>query len=395
MEIVEAGNGNTVRVWASDLDPAALEQAKRTARSPVVSGPVSLMADAHVGMGATIGSVVPTKDAIIPSCVGVDLGCGISAVKLNRTVDHLPDDRGEVLAGIGSAVPAGLGKWHGAASREAERWMRSNPCPNHAGVPSDKLDRAWTQLGTLGGGNHFVEVSDDEDGNLWIVLHSGSRGIGNLLATQHIRTAKQFCKDMERSVEDRDLAYFLAGDPHYDGYVADMEWAQMWAFQNRDMMLDAVLETVAGHLGGDDMVKAVDVVRCHHNYATKESHGDGTMWVTRKGAIRAARGDRGIIPGSMGTATYIVEGAGSKDSYTSASHGAGRRMSRSEAKANISETDLAEQMEGRTWLTGSAAALVDESPLAYKDIETVMADQADLVSVTSRLDALINYKGTA
>ena len=216
-----------------------------------------------------------------------------------------------------------------------------------------------------------------------------------MLATQHIRHAKQLCKDLERSLEDKDLAYFLQDDDGYQGYIDDMLWAQRWALANRDEMLSQVVRNAASLIGGDTQLKVLDTIKCHHNYAELETHEGVDIWVTRKGAIRAQVGDRGIIPGSMGTATYIVEGKGNSDSYNSASHGAGRRMSRTEAKKNVSEADLSEMMAGKTWLSGSAAQLVDEAPAAYKDIEAVMVDQSDLVEVTHRLEAVVNYKGTA
>lgn len=376
--------------WASDLDPKARLQAERTARLPVISGHVALMPDAHLGIGATVGSVVPTAGAIIPSCVGVDIGCGMAAVRTNLAAADLPDSLDPMLGAIAKAVPAGVGQGHDATSRAAEWWLHSNR-------PRTRLDprqseKAYKQFGTLGSGNHFVEVGTDEAGQVWVVLHSGSRGVGNSLASSHIAAAKAVAKRMELKLEDPDLAYFLEGTPEFEHYVADLLWAQDYAAANRETMLNAVLVAVFRAVGRGS---EVDRVNCHHNYSAQEVHGDRTLWVTRKGAIRARVGDRGIIPGSMGTSTFIVRGLGEADSYDSCSHGAGRRMSRGDARRSLTAESLTEAMTGRTWLSGKAVQLVDEHPLAYKDVEQVMRDQADLVEVEHRITALLNYKGTS
>ena len=378
-----------VKSWASDLDEKARLQAERTARLPIISGHVALMPDAHLGIGATVGSVVPTEGAIIPACVGVDIGCGMAAVKMNLGAEDLPDDLNPMLDAIAKAVPAGVGKGHDATSRAADQWMSAHK-------PATKLDakqseRAYTQFGTLGSGNHFVEVGTDEQGYVWVVLHSGSRGIGNSLASGHIATAKAVMRRNEVGLEDPDLAYFLEGTPEFDTYIRDLLWAQDYAAANRATMLKAVMEAVFLEVGKGH---ARDGVNCHHNYSALEEHGGRKVWVTRKGAIRARVGDRGIIPGSMGTSTFIVRGLGNPDSYQSCSHGAGRRMSRGEARRSLTADSLTEAMAGRAWLQGKASQLVDEHPLAYKDIEAVMADQADLVEVEHRITAVLNYKGT-
>lgn len=389
----EAGNGGSVRVWASSLEANTLEQAKMTARSPIVAGPVALMPDAHLGYGSTVGSVIPTAGAICPSCIGVDIGCGMGALRINRTGDHIAETkvRNAVLGGIRESIPAGLGKWHEAGGDQAWRWLEEHPIPVE--LDQKVMRRALDQLGTLGSGNHFVEVCTDETGTVWAVLHSGSRGIGKAIADHFIAQAKQACRDHGRVLEDPDLAYFLDDDPGYLAYIEAMRWAQDYAWQNRALMLDALERVLEANVPGDGPLTVTERVQCHHNYTARELHDGRYIWVTRKGAIRAAVGDLGIIPGSMATGSYIVEGLGNPASYQSASHGAGRRMSRGQARRTISPGLLAEQMAGITWLDRDAESLVDEAPDAYKDLGSVMADQADLVRPLHRLTCHINYKG--
>jgi tRNA-splicing ligase RtcB len=396
--MVTEANDNVIS-WSSDLDPKAAEQAARTARLPVVAGHVALMADAHVGLGATVGSVVPTEGAIIPACVGVDIGCGMAAVRTDLTATDLPDDLGPMLAGIERAVPAGVGRGHGSnapagsgaadrRSRRADAWLaRHRP----ATTLDDRLGpKAHDQFGTLGSGNHFVEVSLDEDDRVWVVLHSGSRGVGNQLATGHIAIARNVAKRLAIGLEDPDLAYLLEGTAEFEQYVGDLIWAQDYAAQNREVMVDAVLDVVFSAVGKG---RERERVNCHHNYSAVERHGGRDLWVTRKGAIRAGVGDLGVIPGSMGTSTFIVEGLGNPLSYESCSHGAGRRLSRTAARKQLTPESLTERMGDRTWLSGRAKHLVDEHPDAYKDIDQVMADQADLVKVRYTLRQVLNYKG--
>ncbi len=387
---IAAGDGRDVRSWASIVEQNTLDQAVRTARSSAVSGSVALMPDAHVGIGATVGSVIPTEAAILPAAVGVDLGCGMSAVRVGHTASHLPDDLGASLVGIAGAVPSGF-EAHPRPTAEAEAWLRAHPLPDPARAPRKAGRRMGAQLGTLGGGNHFVEMSLDESERVWVVLHSGSRGVGNVLATSHIREAKRACKEAGRELEDPDLAYFEESDDGFAPYVADMLWAQDYALCNRSLMMSAVLGALRAATGLSFTV--AERVSCHHNYASRERHGGRTMWITRKGAIRAGAGERGVIPGSMGDDTYIVTGKGNPDSYRSAAHGAGRRMSRREARQKLNAEELAASTSGRAWQAGSAAKLLDEAPAAYKPIAAVMSDQADLVSIDHRLRAVLNYKG--
>jgi RNA-splicing ligase RtcB len=375
--------------WASDIDPGTIRQAEKTARLPIVEGHVALMADAHIGLGATVGSVIPTKGAVIPAAVGVDIGCGMVAAELDVTEDQLPDTVEPLLGCIERAIPAGVGQGHHTVARNAQRWLAANR-------PATKLAekqsaRAAKQFGTLGSGNHFFELCIDERARVWVVLHSGSRGIGNQLAQMHIAAAKRLAKDLALRLEDPDLAYFLEGTAEFEAYIGDMLWAQDYARANRDQMMDNAMREVFGFLGFGRETRRIN---CHHNFTQREIHGGQSLWITRKGAIKADTGDLGVIPGSMGTRSYVVSGTGSAQSWTSCSHGAGRRHSRTQAKKLFTTDDLATAMEGKVWLEHRARALLDEIPAAYKDIDQVMADQTDLVDVLHELRQILNYKGT-
>ncbi len=380
--------------WASSLDPNARLQAERLARLPFVSSHVSLMADAHVGYGGPIGAVIPTTGAIIPYAVGVDIGCGMAAVKLHLTASQLPDDLTPLLSLIEEAVPAGIGQGHD--DRNDTPWGITAA---HTGLTDKQQHTAVRQMGSLGSGNHFVEVCLDPDENVWVVLHSGSRGIGNQLAQQHIAVAKGLMQEYFITLEDPNLAYLVQGTTEFEDYWADLQWAQDYAAKNRETMLHAVLEVVEQFMGmgGNHPRTSLqfdEPINCHHNYTALENHRGKNIYVTRKGAIRARVGDLGIIPGSMGTSSFIVEGLGNPASYTSAPHGAGRTMSRTQAKKEFTEADLDEQMEGKTWLQGRGMALVDEIPSSYKDVHQVIRDSADLVEVKVELVQILNYKGT-
>jgi RNA-splicing ligase RtcB len=375
--------------WASEIDEQTIAQAQKTARLPIVEGHVALMPDAHVGKGATIGSVIPTTGAVIPSAVGVDIGCGMIAAELDVTEHQLPDALEPLLARIEHAIPAGVGRGHDDVADNAHRWLAAHTPATE--LSADQAARAAKQFGTLGSGNHFFELCVDERSRVWVVLHSGSRGIGNKLATMHIAEARNLAKALELGLEDLDLAYFTEGTPEFDAYIADMLWAQDYARANRDQMMDNAMRELFAFLG---FGRETQRINCHHNFTEREVHDGRELWVTRKGAIRADVGDLGVIPGSMGTRSYIVAGKGSAASWRSCSHGAGRRHSRTKAKKLFTETDLAEQMAGKVWLSSRARALVDEIPSAYKDIDRVMADQADLVEVLHTLQQVLNYKGT-
>ncbi|MYJ14465.1 MAG: RtcB family protein, partial [Acidimicrobiia bacterium] len=367
-----------------------LRQALTSARCAAVSGPVALMPDAHVGIGATVGSVIPTEGAIIPAAVGVDLGCGMIAVRTDLAAGDLPESLAPLLASVERAIPAGFSA-HPRTTEAAERWLAADPLADAEGLGRKDRAKIGPQLGTLGGGNHFVEVSLDTDERVWCVLHSGSRGIGNRLASGHITGARRLCADLQRALEDRDLAYYLESDPDFERYINHMLWAQRYAFANREIMMNALLAALGRAVGRRP--GEAERINCHHNYAARETHGGRELWITRKGAIRARAGDRGVIPGSMGADSYVVTGLGNPDSYDSAAHGAGRRMSRRQAKRDLSIDDFRDAMAGRTWQADRAERLVDESPLAYKDIATVMTDQADLVRIDHVLTAVMNYKG--
>jgi tRNA-splicing ligase RtcB len=381
--------------WGADeFEPATIEQAARTARLPFVAGHVALMPDAHFGFGSTIGSVIPTQGAIIPGAVGVDIGCGMIAVETNAVADQLPDDLERLMPLIEERVPAGLARGHDDASTAAEHWFGAHPAP-------DRDDAMWggrriatvlQQFGTLGSGNHFLEVCLDEREHVWIVLHSGSRGIGNQLAKAHIKTAKKLAEQWFIPLEDPDLAYFVQNTPEFDAYIQDMHWAQDYALANRERMMDEALRSLAELVSV--ALREERRINCHHNFTQMEHHHGRDLWITRKGAIKADTGDHGVIPGSMGTRSYIVRGKGSPASFASCSHGAGRAMSRGDARRQFSEADLVERMRGRVWNAADAATLIDEIPDAYKDIDQVMAAQADLVEIEHTLGQVFNYKGT-
>ena len=381
--------GVGVRNWASILDDKTRHQAFLTSLSPVLAGPLALMPDAHLGKGATVGSVIVTQDAILPAAVGVDIGCGMIAALTNRSLRELENPQG-ILREVRRGVPAGF-NWHSTVPAAASRWLEQNPIPHVRELPkaNKALARVGRQMGTLGGGNHFVEVSKDELDRLWIVLHTGSRGIGNRIATHHISASAGVCARQGRRAT-RDLAYYLLGDELFGVYIRQMLWAQSYAWRNREMILDVVWKAMRKHMGN---VELLEMINCHHNYAAEERHNGRMVWVTRKGAIRAGTGDRGVVPGSMGTDSYIVEGLGNPDSYCSAAHGAGRVHSRNQARKLFTAEQLTEAMEGKVWEAHKARRLVDESPWSYKPIEQVMKDQDDLVTVQHRLVALINYKG--
>jgi tRNA-splicing ligase RtcB len=375
--------------WASDIDDGTIRQAQMTARLPIVEGHVALMPDAHIGLGATVGSVIPTKGAVIPAAVGVDIGCGMIAAELDLTAAQLPDSIEPLLGKVARAVPAGVGQGHRDVSRGADRFLSTHrPATPLAGKQAMK---AAKQFGTLGSGNHFFELCLDERDHVWVVLHSGSRGIGNQLAQMHIAGARRLASELALRLEDRDVAYFSEGTPEFQAYIADMGWAQDYARANRDQMMDRAMREVLAFVGTGRELRRIN---CHHNFTQREVHGGVELWITRKGAIKADAGDLGVIPGSMGTRSYIVRGKGSAASWNSCSHGAGRRHSRTQAKKLFTTDDLARQMEGKVWQADQAGKLVDEIPTAYKDIDQVMADQADLVEVLHELHQILNYKGT-
>ncbi|MFL6239387.1 MAG: RtcB family protein [Actinomycetes bacterium] len=375
--------------WASTIEPDTIAQAARTARLPIVAGHVALMPDAHVGIGATVGSVIPTKGAVIPAAVGVDIGCGMVAMETDLTATDLPDSLDTLLPLIEKRVPAGVGKGHD--SIVDARALDAVGLPTATELTSKQVATVGRQFGTLGSGNHFVEICLDERDVVWTLLHSGSRGIGNQLAQRHINRAKGAMKHLDVHLEDPNLAYFVQGRPEFDAYISDMLWAQHYALASRAVMARRTTQALFDVVGQG---AARRTINCHHNFTQLETYDGQELWITRKGAIKAGDGDDGVIPGSMGTASYVVRGRGDRASYNSCSHGAGRTMSRGQARRALTVESLREQMTGRTWNTGKASALLDEHPAAYKDIDQVMADQADLVDVQHVLRQVLNYKGT-
>ena len=382
-----------VKSWASILDEGTRLQAEKLSRAPGIAGHVALMPDAHLGIGATVGSVIPTfEDTIIPAAVGVDIGCGMMAVQTNLTQGDLPGDMQPLVHQLGRSIPAGVGQNRDVAGGKAEAWFAANPIPDESIFEGGRKRRqpmlltAKQQLGTLGSGNHFVEVCLDEADAVWIVLHSGSRGIGNNIAQIFIERAKA---ENTEDLEDSDLAR-LTGES-FDAYVPMMEWAQRYAYTNREFMMDATIDDLQRFAGNFEII---DRINCHHNFAAIEEHFGKRVWLTRKGAIKADVGDRGIIPGSMGAATYIVDGLGNPDSYNSSAHGAGRMFSRTRARKEFTTESLSSMMEGKAWNFDNARKLLDEHPDAYKPIAQVMEDQKDLVRPTNILRQIVNYKGS-
>ena len=385
-----------VKIWTDDVDDRSKVQLSNIASLPFVHHHVAAMPDVHLGIGATIGSVIATHKAIIPAAVGVDIGCGMVAARLSLTAEDLDEaSLKKIFNQITRDVPVGRGQHADdrilvAAAKPFEPGLKSLTDRHPALLKAFGKFSKWTnQMGTLGGGNHFIEVCLDESGHVWIMLHSGSRGIGNAIADYFIELAR---KDMERlmiQLPDRDLAYFPEGSEYFADYVEAVHWAQEYAMANRQAMLNLVLAALARHL--PPFTVTTEAVNCHHNYVAKEHHFDAEVWVTRKGAIRAQEGDLGIVPGSMGARSFIVRGKGNPDSFCSSAHGAGRRMSRTAARAQFNEADLSQQTAGV--VCRKDKGVVDEIPGAYKDIDDVMANQSDLTEILHTLKQVVCVKG--
>ncbi len=379
--------------WASVLEPKTREQAVRTARMPFIYPHLALMPDAHLGKGATVGSVIPTLGAIIPAAVGVDIGCGMIAVRTQWHEDQLRA-AGSLRAlreSIEGAVPVSAGGYNRRLTDTArDRVATLEAKAAAAGFDPASYAGNWRlQLGSLGSGNHFIEVSVDETGAVWLFLHSGSRGVGNKIAQHHIAVAAELCRRWWIELPDRDLAYLVEGTDEFWAYVRELRWAQDFAAANREEMMDRVVAAVADHMG--EPVDETERVNCHHNFTEQEQHFGKSVWVSRKGAIRARAGDAGLIPGSMGTASYVVTGKGDALSLDSSPHGAGRNHSRSAARKLFTREQLREAMAGIEYR--DTDAFLDEIPAAYKDIDQVMADAADLVEVRHVLHQVVNVKG--
>ncbi|WIA96434.1 RtcB family protein [Curtobacterium sp. MCBA15_004] len=382
--------------WASILEPNTREQAERLSRMPFVHPHVALMPDAHLGKGATVGSVIPTAGAIIPAAVGVDIGCGMIAVRTQWTESDFrdtlgPDGLKDLRERIERAVPLSAGKYNQRVEYSAvPRLIDLELLADNAGFDPAAYAPNWQlQLGTLGSGNHFIEVSVDEEGRVWLFLHSGSRGIGNKIAQHHISVAQQLAERYFIPLEDPDLAYLVDGTPEFDRYIAELGWAQQFALLNREEMMHRVIAQV-------ELVTGVAVVEservnCHHNYTTQERHFGKTVWLSRKGAIDASEGTLGLIPGSMGDLSYVVRGRGNRLALNSSPHGAGRNYSRSAARRTFTHEQLREAMAGIEYR--DTDAFLDEIPAAYKPIDVVMQDAADLVDVVHTLHQIVNVKG--
>lgn len=378
--------------WASILEDSTRQQALTASEMPFIFPHLALMPDAHLGKGATVGSVIPTLGAIIPAAVGVDIGCGMMAVHTEFSATDLPSDLRGLHAAISAAVPLSAGKYNPSIDLLSSIDGRITELENMQGIEqAETLAPNWRhQLGSLGSGNHFIEVSLDEDDGVWLFLHSGSRGVGNKLAQKHIKVAQQQCEKRWIHLPDPDLAYLVEGDKEFWSYMEALRWAQRFAFLNREEMMARVTSRLAAVMG----VTAFDVletINCHHNYTEQEKHFGKTVWLSRKGAIDATEGRMGLIPGSMGAASYVVEGKGNRLALNSSPHGAGREYSRSAAKKKFTREDLDERMSGIVW--GNSDAFLDEHPHAYKDIDVVMADAADLVEIRHTLRQVVNVKG--
>ncbi|TWS22566.1 RtcB family protein [Tsukamurella sputi] len=377
--------------WASILDEKTREQAITTAKLPFIYPHIALMPDAHLGKGATVGSVIPSLGAVIPAAVGVDIGCGMIAVRTQFTKNDLPEDRSTVREAIERAIPLSPGRYNKKVVATAEpRIAELEALAERAEFDPVQYAGNWAlQLGTLGGGNHFIEISLDEDDTVWAFLHSGSRGVGNKIAQHHIAVAARLCKQWWIELPDPDLAYLVEGTPEFRRYIAELKWAQHFALLNREEMMDRVIRQV-GEWVGTPVVEA-ERINCHHNFTKREKHFGKEVWVSRKGAIEATEGKLGLIPGSMGTASYIVEGKGYPPSLNSSPHGAGREYSRSAARKAFTHEQLREAMVGIEFR--DSADFVDEIPQAYKPIDRVMADADDLVTVRAVLRQIVNVKG--
>ncbi|HRM16228.1 MAG TPA: RtcB family protein [Acinetobacter parvus] len=392
----EAHYGVPVKIFTNDIDSDSIEQLKKMAQLQFIYSHIAVMPDVHVGKGATVGSVIPTQHAIIPAAVGVDIGCGMNAVRLNLKASQLPDNLAPLRHAIERKVPVGF-ELHKQIKAKASSIIplekRLQPIiQKHPGLVRmlRKFDATWQkQLGTLGGGNHFIELCLDENQDVWIMLHSGSRGLGNVIGTYFIELAKKEAQHRFGHVPDKDLSYFAEGSASFNDYVEAVEWAQNYAFENRREMMRLILEAIRPLLPPFQMTK--EAINCHHNYVSRENHFGEDLLITRKGAIRAGQDELGIIPGSMGARSYIVKGKANPESFCSCSHGAGRKMSRNKAKLLFIQDDLIQQTQGIE--CRKDAGVIDEIPSAYKDIDQVMANQSDLIEIVHTLKQILCIKG--
>lgn len=391
--MVEKINDNLYN-WASILEWNTREQARTTATMPFIYPHVALMPDAHLGKGSTVGSVVPTLNCIMPATVGVDIGCGMMAVQTQFTysgIKAMGSSLTDLRVNIEKAIPTSLGAygqnwWSDQFTERLVYQLEDMPGADSA----YEIAPMWPyQVKSLGTGNHFIEISIDENGMVWLFLHSGSRGVGNKLAAKHIRIAKDMCEARKVHLPNKDLAYFDEADPQFWGYMTDLQWAQTFAQFNRRAMMHTVIECFEDWIGTD--IVPNEIIECHHNYTVQENHFGKKVWVTRKGAINAEFGKLGLIPGSMSDASYVIVGRGEPMSLHSAPHGAGRPFSRGDAKRNFTMEELELSMEGIEWR--HSRKLIDEGSFAYKSIKTVMEDATDLVDIKHELHQILNVKG--
>ncbi len=377
--------------WAGhELGHDEMKMAKNVASLPFVHKHVALMPDVHLGKGALVGSVIATKDAIVPAAVGVDIGCGMCAVKTPYQADQLDGKLKQIRLDVEKLIPVGFNE-NKDTDKDVTNWQGWQGFKHlHSGVQHLE-GKALKQMGSLGGGNHFIELCLDTEGHVWLMLHSGSRNIGNMLAQRHIETAKELAKLAGLKLPDPDLSHFVQGTSEFEAYWRDLQWAQNYALRNREVMMARFKRVVETHLAGGKPFKPSIQVNCHHNYAERETHFGESVYVTRKGAVRARQEDYGIIPGSMGAKSFIVKGKGCADAFCSCSHGAGRQMSRNKAKLHFTLDDLIQQTDGVECRKDEG--VLDEIPSAYKPIEQVMANQNDLVEVVATLKQVMCVKG--
>jgi tRNA-splicing ligase RtcB len=402
-EFMDVEGGHPIKLWTRGVpvDDGARKQLSKAAQMPFIFNHIAVMPDVHVGIGATVGSVIPTKGAIIPAAVGVDIGCGMMAARTSLVASDLPDNLEAIRSAIEAAVPHGrsvgrgrrdTGSWGDPQEDIIDAWT---PLSARFSRITDKYPRFKntnnvTHLGTLGTGNHFIELCLDTEDRVWIMLHSGSRGVGNAIGTQFIELAKQDMRKWHINLPDKDLAYFPEGTDHFDDYVEAVEWAQDFAMANRKMMMKNVIKALRGQIA-KPFDAEMEAINCHHNYVNRERHFGQDVLITRKGAVRASKGMMGIIPGSMGAKSFIVRGLGNRESFESCSHGAGRVMSRTQAKKAVSLEEHIEDTKGVE--CRKDIGVIDETPKAYKPIEAVMAAQDDLVEIVHTLKQIVCVKG--
>lgn len=395
-QVIQEENSRPIKIWTDDIEKEALTQLKNLSRLPFISSNgIACMPDVHAGKGSTIGTVIATEKAIIPAAVGTDLGCGMNAVRLSLKASDLPENLVNIRHQLERDIPMGFGS-NGDNKNINNISETFKPIPPAVtdiifkGYKEKAYKKAYSQLGTLGSGNHFIELCIDENQDVWIMLHSGSRGIGNMIGTYFIEKAKKRMEEYFITLPDGDLAYLPESTDDFNDYMEAVGWAQNYALENRKAMMTLVIAALRMHIKKEFTITQ-EAINCHHNYVEKENHFGKNMWVTRKGAIRAREGDLGVIPGSMGQKSYIVRGKGNLESYCSCSHGAGRKMSRNKARKVFTVEDLKNQTVGVECLKNDS--IIDEIPGAYKDIDVVMENQKDLVEVVHTLKQVLCCKG--